>query len=624
MALVCALTAMLVAAPAQAAPIPAPKQYFGFELGTTGKLARFSKIQAYLKLIGDNSNRADYFNLGTTTNGNEMPLLHVSSPANLAKVDQILAANDRLANPRGLSEEDAKELAANHIPVYYLEAGMHSTEVGPVQVIPNIVHRLATERSPEINRILNEMLIIVLPAANPDGSHLVTDFFNETAGTSMTRTYPDLYHHYTGHDDNRDWLFFTQLESKLRIGVFKKYKPVVEHILHQAGATSPRMWVPPYNDGVSATRDAITMQSTNALGMDVARGLWAEDKKGVKFGDSYGIMATADIPSFHTFQGAAMFLFEAASLTNLAYPYTSTNGQPLGDSLKSMRNLLPYDKATWTLEQMLDYLETGTFLALNAVAKEPERWSLDNLYRVPRNAIASTAGPSAFVLPANQRDPYAVYDMLKVLEQSRVEIHRAKAEFTAGGKTYPAGSFVINTRQPLGKWAEQIMGNRPYPEAKNCASCPLLMPYSEATDNLPLMLGITADPIAAPVSASLERVAAVTPQTTLFPAAPGAAGAYLVEPQFLRRRALPRRPAEGVRAGVPLLREVHRGAGVRAGHARRAAVGAGAGRAAGRVGRDRRAGVRHGRLTQGGGLPAASRARRSASSAARTTCRVAG
>ena len=159
--------------------------------------------------------------------------MHISSPANLQRVDQILAANDRLADPRGLSEEDAKALAADHIPVYYLEAGMHSTEVGPVQVIPNIVHRLATERSPEINKILNEMLIVLLPAANPDGSHLVTDYFNETANTSFTRTYPDLYHHYTGHDDNRDWLFFTQPESKLRIGVFRKYKPVVEHILHQ-------------------------------------------------------------------------------------------------------------------------------------------------------------------------------------------------------------------------------------------------------------------------------------------------------------------------------------------------------------------------------------------------------
>ena len=59
---------------------------------------------------------------------------------------------------------------------------------------------------------------------------------------------------------------------------------------------------------------------------------------------------------------------------------------------------------------------------------------------------------------------------------------------------------MINTRQPLGKWAEQIMGNRPYPDAKNCSSCPLLMPYSEATDNMPLMLGITADPVAAPVT----------------------------------------------------------------------------------------------------------------------------
>ena len=270
-ALVVALTALLALAPAgaRAAAIPPPKQFFGFELGTTGKLARFEKITQYLKLVGDNSNRADYFVLGKTTLGKDMPLMHISSPANLARVDQILAANDRLANPRGLSEEDAKALAADHVPVYNLEAGMHSTEVGPVQVIPDVVHRLATERSPEINRILNEMLIIVLPAANPDGSHLVTDFFNETAGTTMTRTYPDLYHHYTGHDDNRDWLFFTQLESKLRIGVFKKYKPVVEHILHQAGATSPRMWVPPYNDGVSATRDAIAMQSTNALGPDV-------------------------------------------------------------------------------------------------------------------------------------------------------------------------------------------------------------------------------------------------------------------------------------------------------------------------------------------------------------------
>jgi Zinc carboxypeptidase len=520
----------LLASRAEAAPIPPPNQYFGFQPGTTGKLARFSKIESYLKLIADSSNRVDYQSLGQTTLDHTFPLLHISSPANLQKVDEILAANERLANPRGLSEEDAKALAADHIPVYYLEAGMHSTEVGPVQVIPRIVHRLATEKSPQINKILNEMLIVVMPAANPDGSHLVTDYFNETDGTDFTRTYPDLYHHYTGHDDNRDWLFFTQKESKLRIGVFKQYRPVVEHILHQAGSTSPRMWVPPWNDGISAARDALHMQASNSLGMDIVRGLFAADKKGVAYGDAYGIWATADIPSFETFMGSALVLFEAASLRDLAFPYSSSNGQPLGNQTRSMRNLLPYDKSTWTLEQMTDYLETGVFLGLDAVAREPERWSLDQLYRVARNAVTSSNGPWAFVIPAGQRDMYAVYDLLKVMDESLVEIDRATAPFTAGGKSYPAGSYVLKTRQPLGAWVNQVLGNRPYPEAKNCPSCPLLMPYSEATDNLPTMLGVTADPIASSFSASLERVAALTPQGTLFPQAPAANGAYLVEP----------------------------------------------------------------------------------------------
>ena len=394
---VVALIALLAVAPAgaSAAAIPPPKQYFGFELGTSGKLARFEKITQYLKLIGDNSNRADYSG-ARQDRARQGHAAACTSPRRRTSSasTQILAANDRLADPRGLSEEEAKELAANHIPVYYLEAGMHSTEVGPVQVIPNIVHRLATERSPEINKILNEMLIVVLPAANPDGSHLVTDFFNETANTSFTRTYPDLYHHYTGHDDNRDWLFFTQPESKLRIGVFRKYKPVVEHILHQAGATNPRMWVPPYNDGISATRDALTMQSTNEIGMDVVRGLYAEDKKGVEYGDAYGIWATADIPSFETFAGSALLLFEAASLTNLAYPYTSTNGSNRSATrCARCATCCPTTSPRGRSSRCSTTSRPARSWRSDAVAKEPERWSLDNLYRVPRNAIALDRGP---------------------------------------------------------------------------------------------------------------------------------------------------------------------------------------------------------------------------------------
>jgi hypothetical protein len=523
----------LVAAPAQAAPIPPPEQYFGFEIGTTGKLARFSKLQDYYELAAQRSNRLEYQNLGKTVLGHDYPFLLASSPKNLQRVDEILAANERLANPRGLSEEAARELASEHIPVYYLEAGMHSTEVAPVQVIANVVHRLATEKSAEIDRILNEMLIVIVPAANPDGSHLVTDYFNETEGTAFRRTYPDLYHHYTGHDDNRDWLFFTQPESKIRINVFKKYRPVVEHILHQAGGDSPRMWTPPYNEplGKESPRDSIQLQSSNALGLQVNRGLLAQDKKGVKWGDAYGIWNAADIASFETFMGSALLLFELASTRDLALPTENEDGEPIGEQGRTMRNMLPYDKSTWTLEQMVDYMETGVWLALDAVSREPERWSYENLYQVPHNAINSKDGPYAYVLPAGQRDPYAVYDLLNIFDQSLVEIDRATAEFSAGGTTYPAGSYVLRTRQPLGKWVDQLLDNAPYPdEARNCSSCPLVPPYSEATDSVAMMLGVDAEPVKEPFNASLQRVTQLTPAAVTMPLAPPRTGAYLVEP----------------------------------------------------------------------------------------------
>jgi hypothetical protein len=540
-------------APAGAAPIPPPEQYFGFELGTTGKLARFSKIQDYYELVAERSNRIEYQNLGTTVLGHDYPFMLASSPQNLQRVDQILAANERLTNPRGLTDEAARELADSHIPVYYLEAGMHSSEVGPIQAMPDIVHRLATERSSTINRILNEMLVVIVPAANPDGAHLTTDYFNETEGTGLSRTYPDLYHWYTGHDDNRDWLFFTQPESKIRIGLFKRYRPVVEHILHQAGSNNPRMWTPPWDDpvGRASPRDAIQLSSSNALGLTVNRGLLAQGKKGVKWGNAYGIFQTADIASFETFMGSGLLLFEAASASDYAFPYRRPDGGIVGEQTRTMRNLLPYDQNEWRLEQIVDYLETGVWLALDAVAREPERWSYENLYLVPRNAIASQDGPYAYVIPAGQRDPYAVYDLLRIFDQSLVEIHRATGEFTAGGETYPPGSYVISTRQPLGKWVDQLLDNAPYPdEARNCEDCPLLLPYSEATDSVALMLGVDADAVAEPFSTPLERVTA-TPAAVTMPLPPARGGAYLVEPDSY---GVARFLADLQQADVPVLR----------------------------------------------------------------------
>ena len=175
--------------------------------------------------------------IGKTTMGNDYALLRISSPQNLAKFDRLVEINRRLADPRGLSDAEAQKLAAEGKPFYLVYATIHSTEVSNGQAILTIVHRLATESSPFMREILDNSVILMVPSQNPDGQHLVIDHWYKTKGTNNARVYPDLYHKYVGHDDNRDWFMFTQKETRMNIELVQnKYKPIISHDMHQQGA----------------------------------------------------------------------------------------------------------------------------------------------------------------------------------------------------------------------------------------------------------------------------------------------------------------------------------------------------------------------------------------------------
>src|SRR3954452_11000600 len=107
--------ACLATATAHAQGIPTPEQHFGFKMGTEGKLPSWAKTKAYFKLIGDRSPKADYFVEGKTTEGDDYPYLIISSPQNMGRLNQIRAANDRLAAAEGLTQEDAAELASQTV-----------------------------------------------------------------------------------------------------------------------------------------------------------------------------------------------------------------------------------------------------------------------------------------------------------------------------------------------------------------------------------------------------------------------------------------------------------------------------------------------------------------------------
>jgi hypothetical protein len=477
--------------------------------------------------------------------GNSYALVRISSPQNLARFDRLVEINRRLADPRGLTDAQAQALAAEGKPFYLLYATIHSTEVSNGQAIIHIVHRLATENSPFVRDILDNSVVLLVPSQNPDGQHLVIDHWYKTKSTALNRVFPDLYHKYVGHDDNRDWFMFTQKETRMNIELVQnKYKPIITHDMHQQGGNGARIFVPPFTAPFDPNMHPILRLQQATVGQSMAQALIAEGKEGVGWEDNYDMWSPAR--QYMVYHGQPRILTEIAN-SALADP-VSTPGKPIGWQEPTAHFPIPYSKDTWTLGQQVDYGVTAAFAGMSHVAKYGREW-LHNFYRVHRDWVNYDKGPYAFVVPATQRDPFATYEMLDILKFGEVEINRATAAFTAGGRQYPSGSYVIKTAQPYGGFAKTMLEKQNYPDLRLFPGGPPEPPYDVTGHTLWMLTGVQVDPIEEKFDAALALVKSLAPVPARADSRPK--GAYLVRPESY---GVFRMVAELQKANVPMFR----------------------------------------------------------------------
>ena len=517
---------LLLPTVASSQSIQHPTEFFGFEIGTDGELARYPRVLEYLRHLADRSDRVRYEVRGTTTNGHPYALVTFSSVSNLDRLPRLIEINHRLANPRGLTDAEAHALTREGVPFYFLYATIHSTEVGNGQTIIQIAHRLASEDSPEIQEILDNTVVLLVPSQNPDGQVLVVDHWYATKNTDYERTYPDLYHRYTGHDNNRDWFMFTQKETRLATAVHREFKPQVTHDMHQMGTSGARIFVPPFKDPYDPNIHPLLTEAQSQIGTAMASALIAAGKKGVVSNEQYDLWTPAR--QYMLYHGQPRILTEIAS-ARLAEPFVNPAGadQPLGPQESRWNFPVPYDQSTWRLDDIVAYGRIAVFAALEQVARFRTRW-LENFYYVHRDWVERDETPYAFVLPANQRDPFETYELLEILHFAEVEIHRARTPFAAGGAQYPAGSWVVQLAQPYGSFAKTMLEKQVYPDLRYYAGGPPIPPYDVTAQTLGLLMGVDVDEIDEPVDADLELLEQITPPRTPMPPRP--AWAYAVSP----------------------------------------------------------------------------------------------
>jgi hypothetical protein len=236
------LIALPICAPAQSAAVTTPAQAFGFEPGTDRKLADWKELTAYYQKVASESKRVKYQEIGKTMEGRPFVLLTVSAPENLAHLAEYKEINAKLSDPRTTSPEEAKSLIAKGKTVMIITFNIHAPEIASSQAAATFLYRLASSNDPAVLNILKNDILLLVPSPNPDGEQMVVDWYKKTLGTPSEGTAPPvLYAKYVGHDDNRDWVGLTQLETLHTAQVINEWHPEILYDLHQQGADAPRL-----------------------------------------------------------------------------------------------------------------------------------------------------------------------------------------------------------------------------------------------------------------------------------------------------------------------------------------------------------------------------------------------
>jgi hypothetical protein len=528
--------------PAAAPAVPRPQDVLGFEVGAEGKLAPWPTVQGYFEALDAASGRVRAEVVGRTTEGRPFLRVILTSEANMGRLEEIRRDNLRLADPRGLSDAEAAALVERGKVVVGHFHGLHSTEVAATLTAVQLAYELATTSDPLLLEVLDRTVIVMLPSHNPDGLDLVVDWHERTAGTSWQGTGPpQLYHRYTGHDNNRDWYMFTQQETRLTVEhVYRPWAPQLVHDLHQMSARGPRLFVPPYLDPWEPNVDPALQGALNAVGAHLASRLADGGHAGVVTQALFDAWTPAR--AFPHTHGGVRVLSETASAA-LAYPITLAPadlepGRNYRPGERTWNQPLPWTGGTWRLRDAVDLQLAVSRALLEHAARDRRAW-LQRFLDVNRRAVARTR-PAAFVVGGPEDDPVAVVRLVESLRWGGVEVARAGAAFEVDGHHFGKGAFVVPMQQPASGFAKAVLERQDYPDLRAEDGTPL-KPYDVTAHTLPLLLGVEAVEVASLPAVALEAVVELRPR--LDPGAVKGRGPWLAWPHSLG----------GVQAAIRLL-----------------------------------------------------------------------
>ena len=482
----------------QSQTLKSPEQFLGFKVGSDYKLADYGTITNYFKYLAENSNKIKFEIIGKTTLGKDMFMAVISSEKNIKDIEKYREIIKQLSDPRKLEDEKARTLAKEGKVVVLVTCNIHSTEIASSQMSMEFAYELVNGTAPEKSlKALDDVIFILMPSINPDGTNMVVDWYNKYLGTEYEGSpLPYLYHSYAGHDNNRDWFMFNLVETRNVINVaYKEWKPQIWLDEHQMGSTGARLFVVPYKDPINPNVHPMIWQWQKVIGALTTLRLEEENKTGVidhAYFEGWWEGPASDCGLWHN---QISLLSEMASC-NIASPVYIDPSE-----VKATEGLTTYDIRTnyphpwrggwWKLRDIVDYELSLTYSLLETSAQYKDEL-LYNYYLMAKAAIedGSKGNPFAIIIPKDQNDPVTTSKMIEVLQMGEVEVQYSDQEFKIDNSIYPANSYIIYLAQPNGKYVKDLFEEQRYPDLRTSKKEDPITPYDVAGWTLPYLMGV--------------------------------------------------------------------------------------------------------------------------------------
>ena len=528
--------------------ITSPAAHFGRAIGSDYFLVNYSRMLDYWRKLDRESDRMRLVNIGTTAEGRPMVMAIVTSPENHRRLGRYQEISRRLARAEGLSDDQARALAAEGKAVVWIDGGLHATEVLGSQQLIQTAYELVSGNDAETRRFMRDLIVLLVPA-NPDGQDLVADWYMREPDSlrRTTRGLPRLYQKYIGHDNNRDSFLASQPETQAMDSIlFRAWYPQIMYNHHQTGPRGAVLFAPPFRDPFNYNFDPLIPTELDLVGAAMHSRFVAEGKPGavMRSGANYSTWWNGGLRTTVYFHNMIGLLTETIGHpTPMRIPIVPERLLP------SSNQPMPITPQPWRFAQSLAYSLTANRAVLDVASRYRETF-LYNIYRMGRNSIErgsrdtwtvtpgkvaavqaalardsaakavkpaaeylrvlndpATRDPRGYIIPANQRDFPTAVKFVNALVKTGITVHRARSPFAVAGKSYPAGSLVVKTAQAFRPHVLDMFEPQDHPNDIPYPGGPPTPPYDNAGWTLAYQMGVEFDRILVPFDGPFDVLA---------------------------------------------------------------------------------------------------------------------